>query len=224
MEKRGKFIIIVAGGKGERMGADKPKQFLEIDGKPILRRTMERFIGFDSSAVLIVVLSSEWKEYWKRYCADSPFRCKFSIATGGITRFHSVQNALKMVPDGALVAVHDGVRPLVSDTFLKRIFDAAEQFQAVIPVVPVTDSLRLLDSGGSSPVDRSRYVAVQTPQIFHSEVLKAAYKKAYSPSFTDDASVVEAAGFPVTLVPGQRSNIKITTVEDLRIAAALSTD
>jgi len=222
MEKRGKYVIIVAGGKGERMGADKPKQFLEIDGKPILRRTMERFAEFDPTATLIVVLPSAWKEYWKEYCASSGFRCKFSMVSGGITRFHSVQNALELVPDGALAAVHDGVRPIVSDAFLQRMFDAAEESSAVIPVLPAVESMRRLDGEGSYPVDRSRYVTVQTPQVFHSEVLKAAYKKAYSPSFTDDASVVEAAGFSVTLVQGERSNVKITTPEDIRLATALT--
>ena len=225
MGKRRRYIIIVAGGKGERMGADKPKQFLEIAGKPILRRTMERFISFDPTASMTVVLPSAWKNWWKEYCTSSAFRCKFSIVSGGITRFHSVQNALKMVPSGALVAIHDGVRPLVSDDLLKRIFEAAEELPAVIPAVPAVDSLRILDcAGGSSPVDRSRYVAVQTPQIFHSEVLKEAYGKAYSPSFTDDASVVEAAGFPVTLVPGERTNLKITTFEDIRLAGLLTED
>lgn len=221
MENRRKYIVIVAGGKGERMGADKPKQFLEIDGKPILRRTMERFMEFDPEAALIVVLPSAFKEYWKEYCESSGFRCKFTMVSGGITRFHSVQNALALVPDGALVAVHDGVRPLVSPAFLQRVFDAASQAPAVIPVLPVVESMRRVDEKGSRPVDRSRYVTVQTPQVFHSEVLKAAYEKAYSPSFTDDASVVEAAGFSVSLVEGERSNVKITTPEDIRLASAL---
>ena len=221
MEICEKYVILVAGGKGERMGADKPKQFLEIGGKPILRRTMERFLEFDPRVRLIVVLPSAYKEYWKEYCRRSGFQCKFTIVSGGITRFHSVQNALKMVPGGALVAVHDGVRPVVSADLLQRVFDAAASSRAAIPVVPAVESLRILDENGSRPVDRSRYVTVQTPQVFHSSVLKAAYEKAYSPSFTDDASVVEAAGFPVTLVDGERSNIKITTPEDLRLACAL---
>lgn len=203
------------------MGADKPKQFLEIDGKPILRRTMERFLDFDPKANLILVLPSAYKEYWKEYCEQSGFRCKFSMVSGGITRFHSVQNALKLVPDGAVVAVHDGVRPFVSTAFLQRMFDAAADAPAVIPALPAVESMRRLDDEGSHTVDRSRYVTVQTPQVFRSEVLKAAYKKAYSPSFTDDASVVEAAGFSISLVEGERSNIKITTPGDIRLAEAL---
>lgn len=218
------YAVIVAGGKGERMGAAVPKQFLEIGGKPILRLTMERFLSLERDVEMIVVLPSSQKEYWREYCRKSGFAVRHILVSGGITRFHSVQNALKYVEDDAIVAVHDGVRPMASPEFLERMFEAAGESPAVVPVMPAVESMRELEeggAGGSHMVDRSRFVMVQTPQVFHSEVLKAAYGKAYSPLFTDDASVVEAAGCDVKLVPGERLNIKITTPEDLDLARKL---
>ena len=221
--ERKKYAVIMAGGEGLRMGAAVPKQFLELGGKPILRLTVERFLEYDPKIGLVIVLPASGKEMWKEYCSASGFLERYTMATGGITRFHSVQNALKYVPDGALVAVHDGVRPFVTKEFLGRMFDAAQRCEAAIPVVPVVDSLRERESSGESfPLDRSKVVAVQTPQVFRSEILKSAYKQAYSTSFTDDASVVEAAGFRVTLCEGLRGNFKITTPEDFEIASALS--
>ena len=219
---RKKYAVIMAGGEGLRMGAAVPKQFLELGGKPILRLTIERFLEYDPTIGLVIVLPSSGKEMWKEYCSSTGFLERYSMATGGITRFHSVQNALKYVPDGALVAVHDGVRPFVTKEFLARMFDAAQRCEAVIPVVPAVDSLRECEpSGESFAIDRSRIVAVQTPQVFRSEILKSAYNQAYSTSFTDDASVVEAAGIRITLCEGLRGNFKITTPEDYEIASAL---
>ncbi|MBO4572082.1 MAG: 2-C-methyl-D-erythritol 4-phosphate cytidylyltransferase [Bacteroidales bacterium] len=219
---RKKYAVIMAGGEGLRMGAAVPKQFLELGGKPILRLTVERFLEYDPSIGLVIVLPASGKEMWKEYCASTGFLERYSMATGGITRFHSVQNALKYVPDGALVAVHDGVRPFVTKKFLARMFDAARRCEAVIPVITAIDSLREVEPSGSSfPIDRSKVVAVQTPQVFRSEILKSAYTQAYSTSFTDDASVVEAAGFRITLCEGLRGNFKITTPEDFEIASAL---
>lgn len=201
------------------MGAAVPKQFLDLCGKPILRRTMEAFLSLDRKVEMILVLPEAQKKYWKRYCFENGFDAGHVLVSGGITRFHSVQNALKYVEDGAVVAVHDGVRPAVSKGFLERMFDAAQDVPAVIPVMPSVESLReLCDGEGSRSVDRSRYVTVQTPQVFHSEVLKAAYSRPFSPKFTDDASVVEAAGIDVKLCPGERFNLKITTPEDLEMA------
>ena len=203
------------------MGADVPKQFLEIDGKPILRHTVERFLEFDPGIHIVLVLPSSGKQHWKNYCAENNFLERYVACGGGITRFHSVQNALAYVPEGVLVAVHDGVRPLIDSELLQRLFDAAESLPAVVPVLKVEESLREVDpvGGGSSRVDRDRFVTVQTPQVFQSTVLKQAYGRAYSPSFTDDASVVEAAGVRVTLAAGLKRNIKITTPEDLERAA-----
>ena len=216
-----KYAVIVAGGRGTRMGGELPKQFIEIEGKPILRHTIERFLEYDAGIHIVLVLPSDQKEYWKTYCREHDFLDRYVMVGGGITRFHSVQNALACVPEGALVAVHDGVRPFVNAQLLDRLFSAAERDGAAIPVMPVEESLREVDRerGISARADRDRFVTVQTPQVFKSSILKTAYKNAYSPTFTDDASVVEAAGVSVTLVPGLKGNIKITTPEDLRSAA-----
>jgi len=220
--KRKKYAVILAGGHGTRMGNSTPKQFLEIGGKPILRHTIEKFIDYQEDTSIILILPSELKEYWKNYCRENNFLDSYIMAAGGITRFHSVQNALKFVPEGALVAVHDGVRPLIDNDLLERLFSEAESAPAVVPTMPVEESLREIDGNGNSfRVDRSLYYTVQTPQVFHSEVLKAAYENPYSPSFTDDASVVEAAGIHVSLVRGKKHNIKITTPEDLELASLL---
>ena len=217
-----RYVVIVAGGQGVRMGADRPKQFLEIGGKPILRHTIERFLAFDHSFEVIVVLPSAQKDWWRDYCRQSGFLERYSIVSGGITRFHSVQNALQYVGGQGLVAVHDGVRPLVSRPLLERIFAAAEEAPAVIPAVPVVESVRRVEEDASVPVNRDGLVLVQTPQVFAADVLKKAYDQPFSPSFTDDASVVEASGVRVHVVPGDRMNLKITTPEDLQFAEGLS--
>lgn len=216
-----RYAIIVAGGRGVRMGAGRPKQFLEIDGKPILRHTIERFLAFDPSFEVVVVLPTAEKEAWRDYCRRSGFLERYSIVSGGITRFHSVQNALAYVGGEGVVAVHDGVRPLLRRDMLERLFGAASQFPAVIPAVPVVESVRRADGDVSSPVSRDGLVLVQTPQVFDAGVLKKAYDQPFSPAFTDDASVVEAAGTGVHIVAGDRINIKITTPEDLSLAAGL---
>ena len=216
-----RYVVIVAGGQGVRMGADRPKQFLEIGGKPILRHTIERFLAFDPSFEVIVVLPSAQKEWWRDYCRQSGFLERYSIVSGGITRFQSVQNALRYVGNEGLVAVHDGVRPLVSRPLLERIFAAAEEAPAVIPAVPVVESVRKVEEEASVPVSRDGLVLVQTPQVFAAEVLRKAYDQPFSPSFTDDASVVEASGVRVHVVPGDRMNLKITTPEDLQYAEGL---
>ena len=222
-----RYAVIVAGGQGVRMGADRPKQFLEIGGKPILRHTVERFLAFDPSVEIVLVLPKDRKEYWRTYCRENGFLERYSMVSGGITRFHSVQNALAYVGSG-IVAVHDAVRPLVTASLLARLYEEAETHAAVVPVVPVSDSVRRVgkDAAGeeiSGPVDREGLVLVQTPQVFRSDVLKDAYRQPFRPSFTDDASVVEAAGHAVKLVPGERFNIKITTPGDLSLAESLLT-
>lgn len=216
-----KYVIIPAGGRGVRVGGEIPKQFLEICGKPVLRHTVEKFLEADEDIRVVIAVPSDFRKYWKDYCRTSGFVERYILAEGGITRFHSVQNALRYVEDGSIVAVHDAVRPLAGADFIRRLFDEAENSPAVVPALPVVDSLREISGSGSVPVDRSRFVAVQTPQVFRSDILKAAYGQAYSQVFTDDASVVEAYGCRVKLVPGERSNIKITTKEDLLLASAL---
>ncbi|MBR5101223.1 MAG: 2-C-methyl-D-erythritol 4-phosphate cytidylyltransferase [Bacteroidales bacterium] len=219
-----RYAVIVAGGQGVRMGADRPKQFLEIGGKPILRHTLERFLAFDPDIEVIVVLPEAQKAWWRDYCRQSGFLQRYSMVSGGITRFHSVQNALKYVGEDGVVAVHDGVRPLVRRALLERTFEAAQQWQAVVPAVPVVESMRKMEGETDSvPVKRDGMLLVQTPQVFDAGVLKNAYRQAFSTAFTDDASVVEASGVPVHIVPGDRINLKITTPEDLQVAAGLLT-
>ncbi len=223
-----KYIIIVAGGAGSRMGASQPKQFLEIAGKAILQITIEKFITALPEAKIITVLPQAHIEDWKRYCISHNFICPQTFVAGGLTRFHSVSNALKIVPEGALVAVHDGVRPLISSAHIKALFDLAQTHQAVIPVVPCIDTLKVLKKSAEGlhiipdfKVDRSILYGAQPTQIFHSTVLKKAYTQPFDSNFTDDASVLEKIKEPLTYAEGERLNIKITTPEDLRLAQAI---
>lgn len=213
-----KYVIIVAGGKGLRMGTDIPKQFLEVGGLPVLMRTILCFTEYDADINIILVLPHDQQDYWKELCEKYCFDAEYSIVDGGDTRFQSVKNGLSAIPSegDALVAVHDGVRPFVSHEVIENCFDVAENEGAVIPVLPVTDTLRDIRTGRT--VQRSDYRAVQTPQVFDAALLKEAYDRPYEEGFTDDASVVEAYGKTVTLVDGNRENIKLTTLYDLRIA------
>ena len=216
-----KTAIIVAGGKGERMNADIPKQFLEIKGKPILIHTLEAFMNFDASLQLILVLPAAQFEFWKTLCKKHALNIPHQIVAGGQTRFQSVKNGLDAVKVPAIVAIHDGVRPLVSKETISRCFDAAAKFGAAIPTMDSIESIRFVDVNGSKSVDRNAYKMVQTPQVFDAELLKKAYEQEFSVLFTDDASVVEAMGITVQLVDGNRENIKITTEFDLIVAERL---
>lgn len=218
-----KFVIIVAGGKGLRMGGDIPKQFLPISGKPILMRTIERFFEYDSQIQVVLVLPQDHFDYWKNLCEEYKFNLPHTLIAGGATRYHSVKNGLMSIAcsENDLVAVHDGVRPFVSVDTIAETFEKASQFGAVIPVIDSVDSLREVVGTKSQARDRSAYKLVQTPQSFTYKVLRQAYDLDYRDAFTDDASVVEAAGFDVTLVKGNRENIKITTTYDLKIASVL---
>ena len=219
----------MAAGSGTRMGGALPKQFMELDGKVILRRTIEVFRRACPDINVITVLPPHFIEYWKDYCYRDNFICPQILVKGGITRFHSVRNALEKVPDGAVVAVHDGVRPLVSEALVSRMFEDASLVPARIPVIPCVDTMKVLcqDRAGmltavpGETADRARLFGAQTPQVFHSELLKAAYAQAFDTSFTDDASVVEKYGESLSYIPGERLNIKITTQEDLVLARAV---
>ena len=215
-------ILIVAGGRGTRMGGPQPKQFLELAGRPVLMHTLETFDRWDASARLIVVLPEDQIDTWKRLCEAHVFGRIHRVVAGGETRFHSVRNGLGAVASNGLIAVHDGVRPLVAPSVIAACFAAAADGGAAVPVVPVVESVREVDAdGGSRPVDRTRLRVVQTPQVFRADVLRAAYCLPYDPRFTDDASVVEASGVAVRLVPGNRENIKLTTPMDLLLAEQL---
>ena len=217
------YIIVVAGGKGLRMGSDIPKQFLPIGGKPVLMRTLERFREYSDDIQIILVLPEAQQEYWHQLCDEYHFDVEYTLANGGQTRFHSVQNGLAKVPDDAqgVVGVHDGVRPFPSIEVIKNCYETARTAKAVIPVIPVVETVRHLDGDSSLTVPRDEYRLVQTPQTFDIQLLKAANKQPYNDGFTDDASVVEAFAHKITLVEGNRENIKITTPYDLKIAEVL---
>ena len=216
-----KHIVIVAGGKGLRMGGDIPKQFLPVCGKPVLMRTMEAFHTYDAAIHIILVLPVSQQAYWKELCQEYQFSLSHDIANGGDTRFHSVMNGLALVEGNGLVGVHDGVRPFVSQEVIARCYEEAEACKAVIPVIDVVETVRHLTEEGSETVPRDRYKLVQTPQVFEVELLRRAYQQTYTDLFTDDASVVEALGEKVYLVKGNRENIKLTTPFDLKLAEML---
>ena len=217
------YVIIVAGGKGLRMGSDIPKQFLPIGGKPVLMRTLERFRAYDDALQIILVLPEAQQAYWRKLCGQYHFDVEYQLANGGQTRFHSVQNGLALVPDEAegVVGVHDGVRPFPSIEVIRNCYETARTKKAVIPVIPVVETVRHLEGDKSVTVPRGEYRLVQTPQTFDIQLLKAANRQPYNDGFTDDASVVESYGFEITLVEGNRENIKITTPYDLKIAEVL---
>ena len=209
------------------MGADIPKQFLPIGGKPVLMRTLERFREYAADLQIILVLPKAQQDYWRELCQQYHFDVEYTLANGGETRFHSVQNGLALVPDDAegVVGVHDGVRPFPSVEVIRNCYETARTAKAVIPVIPIVETVRHLVSESnvqrSITVPRGDYRLVQTPQTFDIQLLKAANRQPYNDGFTDDASVVEAYGFDITLVEGNRENIKITTPFDMTIAEAL---
>lgn len=220
------WLIVVAGGKGLRMGGDVPKQFLPVKGVPVLMRTLQAFSACDKDMEFIVVLPEEQRSYWEHLCLEYGFRIPHQVVSGGGTRFHSVRNGLALVPGTeGVVGVHDGVRPFVSPEVIKECYRQAAGKEAVVPVIDVVETVRrLLPDGSSVTVPRSEYKLVQTPQVFTVELLKQAYAQEYVPEFTDDASVVEALGHPVCLVAGNRENIKLTTPFDLKVAESLIPD
>ena len=222
----------MAAGSGARMGASVPKQFLDLGGVPILRRTIEAFISAVPGIKVVTVLPEDHIPFWKDYCLSSDFGCPQTLVPGGFTRFHSVRNALRKVPDGAIVAIHDGVRPLLSSNMIRNMFERMDSgsVRALIPVIPSVDTLKVIDrvkdSDGNeimvSPegedVDRSRIFGAQTPQMFLSEDIKAAYSQPFDTAFTDDASVAREKGIPLSFCAGERYNFKLTTPEDLSLA------
>ena len=217
-----KYVILVAGGKGSRMKSSVPKQFLRIHGKPLLMHTFQAFQATGENFRYILVLPGKEMETWKKLCEECSFDIPHQIAEGGPTRFHSVKSGLKKIAeDEALVAVHDAVRPLLEPEMIRKVFEMAQYHGAAIPTMPVMESLRERTGSVSKAVNREKYVLVQTPQCFWLSKLKKAYLQSYREDFTDDASVIEADGETLHLVPGSPKNIKITTPEDLKIAAAL---
>jgi 2-C-methyl-D-erythritol 4-phosphate cytidylyltransferase len=216
------YVIVVAGGKGLRIGGGLPKQFIPVHGKPILMHTLKVFNDWNPDTEIILVIPEEQKDYWSMLCKELNFNIPHQIVFGGETRFHSVKNALQGIKENGWVAVHDGVRPLVTHKVITDCFSAAQQFGAAIPVIPMIESVReIINENESQPFNREKLCIVQTPQVFKTDILIKSYEQTYNKFFTDDASVVEAAGYKVQLVSGNRENIKITTPVDLSVVATL---
>ncbi|HOW39999.1 MAG TPA: 2-C-methyl-D-erythritol 4-phosphate cytidylyltransferase [Bacteroidales bacterium] len=214
------YVVIVAGGSGKRMGAEVPKQFLELAGRPVLMHTIERFKAFNEAVEIITVLPEDQLRHWLYLQEKHSFSIPQTLVKGGTARFYSVRNGLKFVNSPGIVAIHDGVRPFVSDDTIKRCFETAEKKGNAIPAVTVAESLRIVTDTGNHPINRLQVRQIQTPQVFSAELLKKAYNQCYRPEFTDDATVLESAGEVINLVEGNRENIKITTPEDLLISRA----
>ena len=226
---RKKYVIFTAAGSGTRMKAQEPKQFLLLKGRPVLMWSILAFVKACPDVNVVTVLPAAHMARWEELCIKYGLEIPQRIVKGGITRFHSVRNALKVIPDGAVVAIHDGVRPLISQELIRTMFERMESCRALIPVLPVTDTLqslvkeasgRIVPSGEPDP-DRSRVYGAQTPQIFLSEEIKAAYGLPFDTSYTDDASVAAKYGIPLSYIEGERNNIKLTTPEDLSVAGFL---
>lgn len=214
------YALIVAGGSGKRMGAGIPKQFLELGGRPLLMHTIERFKSYDESIEIITVLPENQIRHWMELQNKYKFSISQTMVKGGKSRFQSVRNGLEFVETPSLVAIHDGVRPFVSFDTISRCFEAAGRLGNAIPVIPPSDTLRLLADDASTPLNRLHVRLVQTPQVFNSDIIKNAYRQEYSTDFTDDATVLEKTGVRINLVEGNRENIKITNPEDMLISNA----
>lgn len=217
-----KAVIVVAAGSGSRMGGELPKQYLRLEGKPVIVHTLERFRLFDPEIRMVVVLAPAHKELWEELAAAYDICKGLTLAEGGPTRYDSVKNGLKYIGEETLIGIHDAVRPLVSQKTLIATYEAAQREGSGIPVIEMEESVRRLDKEGSSThMDRSSLKRVQTPQVFRSNRILEAYKQDYDPVFTDDASVYESLYGSVVLVEGNRENIKITTPTDMLLASLL---
>ena len=210
-----KVALIVAGGKGERMNSKVPKQFLLLNNVPILMHTIKRFANFEE---IFLVLPKSQFDYWNKLCKDSDFSCQYTLIEGGRTRFQSVKNGLEKIDSGVIVMIHDGVRPIISQDLIARLIARNKKGTGVVPIIPMKESIRKVEGGQSKHLDRKTLFQVQTPQCFRSTDIKEAYKTEFSELFTDDASVLENAGGKIETTLGDEKNLKITTIEDLKIA------
>jgi len=216
-------VIFVAGGTGTRMGSPLPKQFLTLNNTPILIHTLRNFYSFNRNFEMVVVMHHDYISFWKDLCLQFEDVPEHTVVAGGEERFHSVKNGIEAVSsDVKHIAIHDAVRPLVSHETLTRCFNALNEHNAVVPAIPINDSIREVQGVLNKSVDRSLYKRIQTPQCFESTMLKEAYSKPFSPLFTDDASVVEANDHSVFLVEGNLENIKITSHIDLIVGESLT--
>jgi len=221
MDDIGKYAVIVAGGKGERMGVALPKQFLPLNGKPVLAHSILAFLAALPDIRLILVLPPHQLSYAHMVLGALPERIDATVVAGGETRFHSVQNGLKAIDGTGIVFVHDGARPVVSKDLILQCYHHALEHGSAIPAVPAADSMRIAEGDTSRPLNRENVRIIQTPQTFRTEIILPAFTQSYRPTFTDEATVVEAFGLSVALCEGERSNIKITTPEDMLVAEAL---
>ncbi len=218
-----RYVIIVAGGKGNRFKSELPKQFIQLGNKPILMHTIDAFYRYDNSFDIIVVLPKEQIQFWDVLCQKHGFKIDHKVVSGGEARFNSVKNGLNLIDHEGIVGIHDGVRPLVDKQTIENCYAMAERKGNAIPVISLVDSVRETQgSGASKMVDRTKYKLIQTPQVFKSELILAAFNQKSLESFTDDASVLEAYdNSTINMVEGNRQNIKITTPEDLIYAEAI---
>ena len=213
-----KVALIVAGGKGDRMNTDIPKQFLLLNGTPILMHTLKQFSHFEE---IVLVLPHSQFDYWQELCITYNFTQKHTLVAGGATRFYSVKNGLEKIDENSVIAIHDGVRPLISTKLINSLITKTKNGVGVIPIVPVKDSIRKMEGENSVHINRSSLFKVQTPQCFLSTDIKEAYTQEFSDTFTDDAAVFEANGGEIITLLGEEKNLKITTQEDLKIASIL---
>jgi 2-C-methyl-D-erythritol 4-phosphate cytidylyltransferase len=214
-------VIIVAGGSGKRMSQDQPKQLLELAGMPLLMHSLIQFNSFDPQLTIIVSLHPSYMDVWKQLCNKHGCIVPHQLVSGGETRYHSVKNGLYWVGDECLVAVHDAARPLISQQLIRRTFEKAREKGSAVPCIPVNDTIRQIDGGQVIPIERSTLRIIQTPQVFHSSLLKKAYEQPFDQRFTDDGSLLEAMGMQVNLVEGDPENFKITYPGDLEKAEAI---
>jgi len=216
-----KYALIVAGGRGARMGCETPKQFLNLSSKPVLVWAIEAFYRYSEKVRIILVLQKGLEEKWMEMCRDHSLEIPFELVEGGEERYHSVKNGLEKVEEGALVAIHDGVRPLVSQRIISDSFNLAARFGSAVPVTPMNETIRQIKEGSSRIIDRTFLFSVQTPQTFLSALIKKAYQQEFRSEFTDDASLLEALNEKIHYFPGDTKNIKITRKEDLQVAGML---
>jgi 2-C-methyl-D-erythritol 4-phosphate cytidylyltransferase len=221
MTSTAKYAIIVAGGKGLRMGSETPKQFLEMKGRPVLMHTVESFYQYSKEIQLILVLSPAHLKTWAELCNRYQFEVPLTVQPGGSTRFQSVKKGLQTISGNGLVAIHDGVRPLVDPRMIHESYETAEKYNSAVAAIPLKNSIREILSHGSRALNRASYCIIQTPQTFKVDLIKEAYKVEEKDIYTDDASVWEAVGNQVTLFEGMEKNLKITTIQDLVVAEFL---
>lgn len=213
-----KYAIVVAGGTGSRMKGDLPKQFMLLSGKPVICYSIEAFAAYDSTIEIILVIHPQYIPYWEQLSAKFHLTSQPLVVAGGETRFDSVKNGLMKIVEDGFVAVHDAARPVIQADFIRNIFATASEFGSAMPGVPLNDTIRIVEGDSTRQLDRTFLQAMQTPQVFKVSELKQAYTQSFSEMFTDDASVMQSAGFPLHLTEGRPENIKITHSQDIELA------